>query len=381
MKYIILLLLTACSSINYGTYETEQAIMTRDLNVLSIIENDIKKSDEKDRLRYELNYATAAFNISDYKKSIAMFERIKKKHSYFGKTLGEMTNDLVLNGESNKFQLKPVDLLYVCMIESYAFLGLKKFDEALAEMKSCYSVAEKAEKMVDPKYVAYFHYLLAMYYELNNDYENALIAYQKNQKMNPHPFVEYDIVAIKELIKHRQSNPQLIVLSLTGVGPAKDYHPHSKSVPIYISRSNPYQLESMTLNGEDIGYGVLLTHMTNDLIMRQKEAYRDIVMGNLASDITRQAILTGFDILSMGTASILTRTFSTLKSDGDFRFWDYIYDKVEINRIKLDKKKYVLKIKDSVKNTKTVKFDTNIVSSHVVLMKSYSKNIDISTDN
>lgn len=382
MKKIIVLMFLGLSLFGCATqkkvsdYELQEKLKTKDPDGIKLLIERLQAREDKDKLLDELNLAIAYMYNGEYKKSNGIFQIIKEKHDYLRLSNGEAVNKYLLGDQYNKFQLNPSDYLYVCLFSSINNMALNDYQNAKAELKSCVPVFDYLVKYSkNPKQYSYYSYFLGLAHEFTGDFSNALLYYKKTKELNPDiPFTDNDITINQEYLKKGIGDNEVLILSLSGMGPYKEAHPNSHSVPVYKTRMDLLQYEMMGYNNQKIGEGFKILDIGEQMVERQKELYKELMVKSMTSDVIRGAVMAPVDVMT-GGVTLIARLVGTTGLDGDFRYWDFVFNSITINRVKTYPEKGFIALKSINGEIKLIPVDTRKKYKELVLIKSFNQSI------
>ncbi len=148
----------------------------------AILASDKKGAKGKAHLLYFLNRGTVSSYLGNYEQSNDFFEQAYNISEVQSKTALESGLSLLLNPKVAEYHGETFEVLLVNYFKALNYLKLGKYDEALVECKRMdirlNKLTDKFSSDAKYKRDAFVHLLMGIIYDINQDYNNAFIAYR-----------------------------------------------------------------------------------------------------------------------------------------------------------------------------------------------------------
>ncbi len=160
----------------------------------AILASDKKGPKGKSHLLYFLNRGTVNSYLGNYDQSNEFFEQAYNISEVQSKTAVETGLTLLLNPKLAEYHGETFEVLLVNYYKALNYLKLGKYEEALVECKRMdirlNKLTDKFSSDAKYKRDAFVHLLMGLIYDINQDYNNAFIAYRNALEIYEKDYVE-----------------------------------------------------------------------------------------------------------------------------------------------------------------------------------------------
>ncbi len=185
------------SKYEQGNYEEARKYLT----------SQKKLQKDKDKVLYNLNYATASFMMDDTEESIKYFLEADDYISQYSKNVAYEALTLVSNPTVKPYQPEYYEAV---MLHFYQALNYTKMNDYENAMVECRRMNLELQKLNDAfkkhdgtRYSrdAFGHHFMGMLYETMGDYNNAFIAYRNALEIYEEDYLPMYGTAVPEILK------------------------------------------------------------------------------------------------------------------------------------------------------------------------------------
>lgn len=274
----------------------------------------------KDRLLYLLDYALALHSAGKYDEAIIAFQEadrfseIKDYTSITEEAATLLTSENVKAYRGEEFENV---LISVYLAMDYALIG--KWEDARVEARRVNRKLERLKAEGGRPYIqnAFARYLSSILYEMDRDWNGALIDLKKTRELLPaerevgkhlwrvallngmsdeqERIEEMYVLTDAEKKDAREWLPktgtaEIIVLYENGIGPEKVPHPGWESLPVYRRRVNPVASARILVDGLPAGETVPMYDVESVAIQNLDAKFAGIVAKRMAARIAKEVI-------------------------------------------------------------------------------------------
>lgn len=324
----------------------------------------------KDQLLYLLDRATALHQAGAYEDSNADFlkaDKLAEINDYTSLAAG--ATSIVASEEVGHYKGDEFEYVLISQYLAINYLMLGKLEDALVE---CRRVNQKLYRLVFEgkrhyNQNAMAKYLSAVIFETNGDWDDSYIDYQAVRGLSPGmPNLSEDLYRLAWRTKNREdmskwiseysisdedakrirdtaSNPEAVVIVANGRAPRKEPNPQWEALPMFVSKDNPTDHVSVSLEGEAplVAHGDARSYALYDVdsVAKQNldEKYGPLLAKKIAGLVVKGAV--AYEVGRNTDPMLGYLLFRALNAadTADTRSWQTLPKDFQIARVRLPK--------------------------------------------
>ncbi len=210
-KYIasylcLLALLSSCKTYYQQNLEFHQYFERGNfLQAEKVLEKNRKAAKSNHRLLYYLNLGTSTFMAGNYELANKYFEEAYQIGDDLSKNYFQEAAALLINPNIAPYRGESFELVLMHYYKALSFLKIGNYEAALVECRrmNIRLLALSDSRVGDKKYRedAFFHLLMGIIYDANQEYNNAFIAYRNSLNIFEKSYTEMFGVPVPEQLK------------------------------------------------------------------------------------------------------------------------------------------------------------------------------------
>jgi hypothetical protein len=325
-----------------------------------------------DQLVYVLDYATAlqyAGEMKESNKYFMMADKLAEQMDYHSVT--KLTGSMLLNEEMVQYKGDTFEKVFINAFLAMNFLKQNDLDSAMVEVRRMnekynkYRLDEKKAFEINP----FSRYLAALIYEANQNWDDAYIAYQETNKIDPSiPTIREDLIRSSFFARRpddhakwkkqfsdiefkadpsKKKKGEVVLLYLSGWGPRKIPDPIEPLFPILQPVFNVTQRAGLVVNGEVKDKTVLVYNTERAAIQTLASDRPALVARRIAARVAREAAareLARRDDKGGGLLGAVAFIGMQISERADLRQWSFLPASIQIARVSLNAGEYDLSV-------------------------------------
>lgn len=152
-------------------------------NILDINKKKLTKK-ARNKVLYDLNYATTALYLGDNHTSIEYFKKADDYNESYSKNFGTEALSFITNPSVKPYKMEYFECVLLHFYQALNFIQINDYESAMVECRKMnLELNKQADDFKDldkPRYSqdAFGHYLMGILYEITKNYNDAFIAYR-----------------------------------------------------------------------------------------------------------------------------------------------------------------------------------------------------------
>lgn len=356
-----------CATYQSKVSESRRLIESGNPEIAAEYLEKLSNESSGDQLIYLLDYAVSLQLSGQIEKSNRAFiqaDKLSESLDYV--SVSNMAGSLLFNEEMKQYKGDSFEKIFINAYLAMNFLQTNKLDDALVEARRInekFKLYRQQEKK-DFEMNSLGKYLSALAWEAAGQFDDAFIAYQEAEKIDPrNPYIYEDLLRTSKLARRQQAYQNLknnhsisenqnwynkqygeiVFIHQQGWGPRKDFLPTDYRFPMLFPYRSYTQQSQLEIDGVDNYRSQIVYDVETAAIQTLNDDVAILMAKKIAGEIAKQAVA---NKLSEKNELLGSLAYIAMRASdrADLRQWSTLPQSIQMVRVYVPAGKYHLKV-------------------------------------